>query len=336
MSESRIQPSVNAEVPPSLVFGEKASNVKTFPASRPATGENGYANFHDGIPADYSSGSANALKARIDDVNAIGRLASGFHYYRQCGGIITYSKEVASMIGGYPKGAVLEYWDGMHYRRVISLLENNLYDFVQNPNYIDGIHWGYADTWAKPYGIFVDPSRCVTLDVLSGGTPNSALGWVADESEYNWIDEDADSWYRGRLALMKSRWTLISNNCFVVMSAKVDTSNLTQTEYPSLYWMVAGYRVKDSKGVLKTHQMTVSASRFATETANAEVAGSVYPLLGNGYFDTVQSTMRLDIGFGTGSTCMYMSRGSMLQFVYSPQVAQRTEIKVKFVRLKGR
>lgn len=311
MSDQTNQPAVNAEVPPSLVFGKNASNVKTFPKTRPSDEQGatiGFTNFTDGIPDDYSTTATagTPLKARIDDVNAIGRVASNFHYYRQCGGIVTYFPEVAAAINGYPKGAVLEYWDGSAFRWVVSLLENNLYNFVSNPAYIDGVHWGYADQWASPYCIYLDPTRQQILNVLDAGTENPGLGWEDDPSVYNIFPfaEGQDLSISLITNVRKSKWVRIEHNSFVIITARPTQS--LNTDY--LCYMHAGYRVKDSTGIVRRFPIV------ADDTGgNAE--GSVYPLYGG---LKINDNVTRDIN--VGSTCMYMAAGSFVQFVHDSDV----------------
>lgn len=322
MSSSADNPSVNGEVPPSLVFGKNASNKKTFPTTRPNASENGYANFEDGIPSDYSTDAANPLKARIDDVNALGRLASGFHHYRQCGGIVTYNREVSALIGGYPKGAVLEYWDGNLYRRVMSLMDDNVYDFVENPGYIDGIHWVYADTWEKPYCIFVDPSRVEIVQVLPAASGGPNFGWQNDDSVYN-----AFPW-GGSVAppklnnIKKSRWIRIEHDSFVALTA-YPTDAIGASQY---CYMHAGYRLKDSSGIVRTFPMV-------SDMSGNDAVGSVFPIYGNLKPSTV-TTQEICVG----STCFYMRSGSFVQFVYdsTTNVGDRMSISMTIARLKGR
>lgn len=77
------------------------------------------------------------------DFNGLGNLLSQFYFYVQNGGQYTFEQEVSDKIGGYPQGAVLAYTDieqGSSYN-VLSLIENNTYNFVTNPEYIDGVKW---------------------------------------------------------------------------------------------------------------------------------------------------------------------------------------------------
>lgn len=79
------------------------------------------------------------------DFNGMFYLSTDQRFYLQNGGVITYDTTVATAIGGYPKGAVLDYIDSNdNYCKVISLVENNQYDFVTTPSYINGTYWDYA------------------------------------------------------------------------------------------------------------------------------------------------------------------------------------------------
>ena len=320
MSDQGNQPAVNAEVPPSLVFGKNASKVKSFPVKRPEqeAKESGFTNFQDGITDDYQVGNKHPLKARIDDVNAIGRIASGFHHFRQCGGMISYRQDVASLIKGYPKGAVLEYWDGENYRRVASLVENNFYDFVKNPAYIDGVHWGYADSWSSPYGIFVDPFSHQKIDALKGGHANLDLQWE-DET----IQNPADQFWRvlnGQYK--KSRWIQLTHDSFVIISSTMNKSFSESHDLPFFIYVWAGYRIKESNGRLGTYPYESSEDGDVSQ-------GSLYGLV-------VARWVRYNtIGaFWPGSTCKYMKAGSMVQLLYLKGLDEVLNITVQIVRLK--
>lgn len=80
------------------------------------------------------------------DFNGLGNLLSQFYFYVQNGGLYTFEQDVSDKIGGYPKGAILAFVDaekGISYF-VISLIANNTYNFVTNPEYIDGEKWKAA------------------------------------------------------------------------------------------------------------------------------------------------------------------------------------------------
>lgn len=105
-------------------------------------------------------------KFLIGDFNLIGYLGTLQQYRRQMGGIRTYDPAFAQVIGGYPKGAQLEYlqvFDGTtqvstrsegfrflpsydyKLRKVLSLIDDNTNDFVANPDCIDNVRWMYCD-----------------------------------------------------------------------------------------------------------------------------------------------------------------------------------------------
>lgn len=102
-------------------------------------------NFEDGIPANFSapkSGGGSYFQRGM--MNAIGNMASANGFFRQCGGFYTYDAEVATAIGGYPKGCVLHWYSEGKYKAVRSLVDDNTWDFTQNG--VDGIHWADVST----------------------------------------------------------------------------------------------------------------------------------------------------------------------------------------------
>lgn len=87
-------------------------------------------NFADGFPSVYTAPKSNGGKfVTRGELNAIGNLATKNEYYRMCGGINTFDPVFAQKIGGYPKDAILDYFDGVNLFKVISLEEDNKQDF---------------------------------------------------------------------------------------------------------------------------------------------------------------------------------------------------------------
>lgn len=79
------------------------------------------------------------------DFNGMFYLSTDQRVFLQNGGVITYDATVASAIGGYPAGAILSYIDGSgNYGLVESLIDNNQYNFVSTPSYINGTYWKWA------------------------------------------------------------------------------------------------------------------------------------------------------------------------------------------------
>lgn len=77
------------------------------------------------------------------DFNGMFYLSTDQRVFLQNGGFITYDSSVATKIGGYPEGAILGYVSQSGYGFVESLIDNNQYNFVTTPSYIDGINWRF-------------------------------------------------------------------------------------------------------------------------------------------------------------------------------------------------
>lgn len=75
------------------------------------------------------------------DLNGFCNLLSQFYFYTQNGGVFTFDQSVSNAIGGYPQGAVLYWKHDNVIERVESQIENNTYNFVTTPSYIDGAKW---------------------------------------------------------------------------------------------------------------------------------------------------------------------------------------------------
>ena len=92
--------------------------------------------FDSAFSAPHSNGGKYVTRAQM---NRIGNLATKNDFYRMCGGINTFDPVFAQKIGGYPKGAILDYYTGTQLLKVVSLVENNTDDFTQsitpNPAY---------------------------------------------------------------------------------------------------------------------------------------------------------------------------------------------------------
>ena len=77
--------------------------------------------------------------------NGLFYLSTDQRVFLQNGGVITFDANVSTKIGGYPQGAFLIYIDSNgNYNFVRSLIDDNTYDFVSTPSYIDGVHWAYS------------------------------------------------------------------------------------------------------------------------------------------------------------------------------------------------
>lgn len=105
------------------------------------------------------------------DINGVLNLLSKQTYFIQNGGFYTFRQDVSDAIGGYPLNAVLTYekQDGS-IGFVQSLIENNTYNFVSTPSYIDGVKW------KKLYDGFAD----VDFDNISTSGKAESVSWGRD------------------------------------------------------------------------------------------------------------------------------------------------------------
>lgn len=136
MVSSLINPPVLAK--PFAENGDKTINI---PVN--ATGTQA-ASLDEGFPEVTSTPiNEGGIPPQREDFNGLGYLTTSQFFYLQMGGRFTFNSAVSNAIGGYPKGAVLQYTNpntGESYE-VTSLIPNNTYNFVSNPSYIDGVKW---------------------------------------------------------------------------------------------------------------------------------------------------------------------------------------------------
>lgn len=108
-----------------------------------ATGTNA-ASVAEGFPAVTSlPKSEGGLPPARADFNGMFYLSTDQKVYLQNGGILTFSKDVSDAIGGYPKGAILDCFDAKNntFSKVQSLIDDNTYNFVETPSYINDEYW---------------------------------------------------------------------------------------------------------------------------------------------------------------------------------------------------
>ena len=68
---------------------------------------------------------------RGEDFNGLFYLSTDQRVYVQNGGVITFDQNVSDTIGGYPKGAILDYVVDNNFYKVQSVIENNTYNCKQ-------------------------------------------------------------------------------------------------------------------------------------------------------------------------------------------------------------
>ena len=107
-----------------------------------ATGTN-YASIAEGFPEiTMKAPKDGGLPPWGQDFNGMFYLMSSQTCFLQNGGLITFDQAVSDKIDGYPQGAILDYVTPENtYVKVKSLIDDNTYNFVTTPSYIDGEHW---------------------------------------------------------------------------------------------------------------------------------------------------------------------------------------------------
>lgn len=129
------------------------------------------------------------------DLNGFYNILSQFYFYQQNGGVFTFDQDVSDAIGGYPQGAILYYKDGNGaIQRVESLIQNNTYNFVNTPTYIDGSHWGVVqDLGYHPTLFSWEWSDCLKNDIqwARADTYSWQSGSVY-QAAYNHLVDDID------------------------------------------------------------------------------------------------------------------------------------------------
>ena len=147
-------------------------------------------NYQQGFPSIYGVPASEGGKyVGRGEINAIGNVATNDLFYHKCGGINTFDAAFAAKVGGYPKGAVLQYLNGNYIYDVISLIDNNMFDFVAS-NTIDGANWAYCnkETSSSDRILIVESSTTVNANnsqgLLLGVFKAPKNGFIVFEGNY--------------------------------------------------------------------------------------------------------------------------------------------------------
>ena len=151
-------------------------------------------NFPDGFPSAYGSPTDTRGKfVTRKEMNAIGNLASNDLFYHKCGGLNTFDAAFCAQIGGYPKGAVLDYINGNQISQIISIIDNNTINVLNDG--VDGINWIFANKERAQLNLFEDKS----INSMSGFTTIGAFiapssGIVSVNFDYS-LSKNGNSYY---------------------------------------------------------------------------------------------------------------------------------------------
>lgn len=137
-------------------------------------GKDSALSFREGFASRFASAGSDGKFVTREMMNALGFLASANDYARLCGKIFTFDPVVCTAIGGYAKGAVLDYVYGTDHFKVMSLVDDNFVDFTANTD---------TDTYANITNGSVDGVNWIFMNIQTG-TTHQTLAEVPTGSWY--------------------------------------------------------------------------------------------------------------------------------------------------------
>ena len=178
----------SAQVPSRIAIKRPFAESGLITPIQDASGDS--VNYPQGFPSIYGvPASAGGKYVGRGEINAIGNVATNDLFYHKCGGINTFDAAFAEKVGGYPKGAVLQYLNGNYIYDVISLIDNNMFDFASS-NTIDGANWAYCnkETSSSDRILVVESSTTVNANnsqgLLLGVFKAPKNGFIVFEGNY--------------------------------------------------------------------------------------------------------------------------------------------------------
>lgn len=138
------------------------------------------------------------------DFNGMFYLSTDQRTYLQNGGIITFSQAVSDKIGGYPKGAILDFVDEVahSYKKVMSLIDDNTYNFVEDSSLIDGTHWVELTLGSGGGGLELGTVVCTPFGVDESENKYRYLnGQVLIQTQYPAFTAKVKKWQETRSSL---------------------------------------------------------------------------------------------------------------------------------------
>ena len=167
----------SAEVPSRLPMLKPFAFNGTRDAIPDSTGD--FMNITQGFPSVYGIPKSSGGKyVSRSDMNSLGFLATNDIFYHKCGGLNTFDASFSDKIGGYPKGAVLQFLNGNYLYNVISLHDNNTFNFVSE-NSINGVDWAYCNEEMAPTDRILVLESNQTLFSTGTNTSSSSMTYTA-------------------------------------------------------------------------------------------------------------------------------------------------------------
>lgn len=254
----------------------------------PSTSDPQLANFSTGFPAITQTPIPNGgIPPERADFNGMFNLLSSALVYIQNGGQWTFVPEVSNAIGGYPAGAILNYYDATNKvnKRVISNINNNVNNFLLDPSQIGDSSkpWSYtestpivqnldnpsADTVPSTTAVSNESSRIISImdnkvsksgDTMDGKLVNKkdfAIKLTSGQREYEFINDAGDRlgsllYYDGD-GHYTLRLRLYANNIYTDLVLGITPEGLQYTQLPASSFL---------KSAVTTTYLSAACTRF--------------------------------------------------------------------------
>ena len=234
--------------------------------------------------------------------NGMFYLSTDQRFYLQNGGFITYNAAVATAIGGYPQDAILGYIDGDGaYKLVRSLIDDNTYNFITTPSYIDGTHWEEVPMGGSSRNIGEIVSSTIPLTdaglhlldgaLLQYGSYQAFIDYIADlydsgnytaifDTEANWQAAVTTYGECGKFVYdsVNNTVRLPKISGFIEAGTTSTVGNLVQAGLPN----ITGSLIRGSSGTVGIYNAGTGA--FSVSTSSSQ---GIYGTTSSGFYTDV-------------------------------------------------
>lgn len=247
---------------------------------------------------------------RGQGMNALLYRSSDQKVYLQNGGILTFDEDVSDAIGGYPQGAILDYVNDGVFKKIQSLIDDNTYNFITNPEYIDNTHW-------KELLLSASYSLPIATDSTLGGVKIGDGIYIDDDGAISTDNADKDINNLSNLGNARLQYAPFSINDGTINNGQNATLG-SQISYKKYNYTAIG-SLTNSSGVLSGFSSSnkVNLGNFPANTTSYECCIK---------FKTSSPSTKVDI-------CGSSSSGSSSAY-YVPQLRIESS-KLKFLSPSG-
>ena len=296
----------SAQVPSRIAIKRPFAESGLITPIQDASGDS--VNYPQGFPSIYGVPASEGGKyVGRGEINAIGNVATNDLFYHKCGGINTFDAAFAEKVGGYPKGAVLQYLNGNYIYDVISLIDNNMFDFASS-NTIDGANWAYCnkETSSSDRILVVESSTTVNANnsqgLLLGVFKAPKNGFIVFEGNYTVNTQVVDKATKTNAGFAVALYDLgASYTTIPTLTAQ------TLTNWKTIY--TASTYCPKTESPNSVFSATVSFTLSVTPITDILTYGNFYAiaaLCGEGGKETASSNADVRATSATGSCKIYI------------------------------